>query len=519
MKRKLILPGINGLLISTFLLDFGFSLAGIFFPLYIFKITHSFIWVFVFYLLFDLAIILSTLPAARLVARFGSDKISFAGTVSRSLFFLLLILSGKNILFLIPAAALWGLAIPLYWIPFHLSVVGSDQSLAFGKDSAKINLASKLAAIAGPILGGIIIQTLGFTHLYLIGFAFLIASGLPLFFDKYEFKFPDISLKTLKENLPIRQMPRLFLGFFGTGLVDRFYGLIWPFYVFLLIGSYKFLGSITSAGLFASLILLIIAGRLTNRFGSRILKITVPFNFFNLIGRIFITGRLPLFLIDLVYQLVSIFIWIPLDQLSYQTAAQTRKLEFFLSRELVIHVGSLLAALIMILSLGFFGLNWPLAFSLVALSLLLIGQLGFAKEEGIKSVGIVLIRKNGSFLMQKRDNKNNIVFPGYWCLPGGKISIGKTAFQAALEELKKETGYLAESLNFLTEESYILPAGGRVIRHIFWAEYDNSQEIKCSEGEKMEFLKLEDLTEKKIFPGHENLCKKALEKYLNPVGN
>ncbi|MDP3093366.1 MAG: MFS transporter [bacterium] len=514
MKRKSLFSGINGLLTSVFLLDFGFSLAGIFIPLYIFKITHSFVWVFAFYLLFDLTIIVFTLPAARLVARFGSDKISFTGTISRSLFFLFLILSGKNILFLVPAAVLWGLAIPLYWLPFHLSVVGSDQSLAFGKDSAKINLVSKLATIAGPVLGGVIIQTSGFTSLYLFGFVFLIASGLPLFFDKYEFKFPDISLKTLKENLPIRQMPRLFLGFFGTGLIDRFYGLTWPFYVFLLIGSYKFLGSITSAGLFASFILLIIVGRLADRFGSRILRLTIPLNFFNLIGRIFLTGRLSLFLVDLVYQLVSIFIWVPLDQLSYQTAVQTKKLEFFLSRELAIHSGSLLAALILILSLSFFGLNWPLAFALAAFSLLLIGQLGFAKEEGIRSAGVVLIRKDGAILMQKRDNKSNIVFPDHWCLPGGKIRIGEIAPEAASRELKQETGYQAKSLSFLTEESYSLPAGGKVTRHIFWAEYDNFQKIKCSEGEKMEFLKLEDFTEKKIFPGHENLCRLALEKFL-----
>jgi len=53
-----------------------------------------------------------------------------------------------------------------------------------------------------------------------------------------------------------------------------------------------------------------------------------------------------------------------------------------------------------------------------------------------------------------------------------------------------------------------------VTRHIFWTEYDESQEIKCLEGQRMEFLKPEDLDEKEIFPGHKELYQKALEEFL-----
>ncbi len=513
--KKPLFSGINSLLSSNFLLQFGFSMIGIFIPLYIFKITHSFFWILYFYLLFDIVIIIFTLPTAKLIARFGSDKIFFIGAILRSAFLILLILAGGKPFLLILAAFFWGLAVPFCWLPFHLSVVGTDHTLAFGKDVAKINLTDKIGAIAGPILGGIIIQTMGFNNLYLISLAFVILSGLPLFFDRYEFKFPEISLKNLATNLPIKQMPRLFLGFFGTGLIDRFQGIIWPIYVFLLVSSYKFLGAITSVSMLASFMLLIIVGNLADRFGSKILKISVPINILNWLSRIFIaSSQLSLFLFDLAYQLVSIFIWVPLDQLAYQTAVQTKKLEYFLSRELIIHFGSLVATIILIFSLGIFGLNWPMAFTLSGLSLIFILQLGFAKEQGMKSVGIALIRKDGSILMQLRHNRQDIIFPGSWCLPGGKIKIGQVPENAAAKELLETIGYEAKAFNFLAKESYLLPIGKKVTRYIFWTEYDESQEIKCFKGQKMEFLKLADLNEKKIFPGHRELHQKALEQFL-----
>ena len=511
--KKIILSGLNGLYTSIFLLQFGFSLIGIFIPLYIFKVTQGLAWVLAFYLVFNLTGLILTLPIARLVAKFGSDWIAFVGTIPRVVFFIFLVLANKDPMFFLWAAALWGLAVPLYWLPFHLSVVGSDHKLTFGRDAARISLTGKLATIAGPIIGGLIIQTAGFTPLYLLGLFLIIASALPLFFDKYEFKFPEISLKDLRQNLPFKRMPRLFLGYFGTGLTNQIYDIIWPLYVFLLIGSYQFLGAITSISLLASFVLLILAGRLTDRLGNKILRWSVPLNFINYLIRPFFGGPLFLFSVNLIYELVGIFIWIPLDGLSYYAAVQTKRLEFFLARELALRSGSLLAVLLLIPLINLSGLDWVWAFALGAFGFLLLGQLGFAKEEGLKSAGTVLIREDGAILMQHRDNKTNIVFPGYWCLPGGKVEMGEEPETAARRELKEETDYRADSLNLLEEETYSLPGGQKITRYIFWTTYDGQQKIECFEGQKMEFLKLDEMKIRNIYPGHEKFCQKALEKF------
>ncbi|MDP2927003.1 MAG: MFS transporter [bacterium] len=511
--KRIFLPGLGGLYASNFLLQFGFSLVGIFIPLYIFKITQGLGWVLAFYLVFNLTIVVFTLPIARLVAKFGSDWIAFSGTIPRALFIIFLILAERNPVFFLWAAIFWGLAVPLYWLPFHLSVVGSDHKMNFGQDAARISLVAKLAVIAGPIIGGLIIQTAGFTPLYLLGLFLIIISGFPLFFDKYEFKFPDISLKTLKENLPFKQMPRLFLGYFGAGITTQVYDIIWPLYVFLLIGSYQFLGAITSVSLLASFILLMAAGKLTDRFGNKVFRWSVPLNFINWLVRPFFGGPFFLFSVNLIYELVGIFIWIPLDRLSYYTAVQTKRLEFFLAREIALHSGSFLAALTLIPLMNLSRPDWILAFVWGALGLLLLGQLGFAKEEGLKSAGVILIREDGAVLMQHRDNKVNIVFPNCWCLPGGKVEVGEEPETAARRELKEETGYEADSLSLLAEEVYSLPGGQKITRHIFWTVYDGQQKTECFEGQKMEFLKLDEMKTRNVYPGHEEFCRQALEKF------
>jgi 8-oxo-dGTP diphosphatase len=313
--------------------------------------------------------------------------------------------------------------------------------------------------------------------------------------------------------LTFGQTPRLLLGLFGSGWASQAYDIVWPLYVFLIIGSYEFLGGIVSLSLLVSLVFLWAAGRLADRFGSRILRLSALLEVFNLLIRPLLNGKMFLFLADLSYQLAALFVWIPLDRLSYQTALQTKRLEFFLSREIALHGGSLLVTLILLASFNLFGLNWAFIFLLTGLGFVLIGQLGLAKEEGLKSAGVVLIREDGAILLQLRDRKSNIVFPDCWCLPGGKVKIGESPAAAARRELQEETGLelSLDKLTFLAQETYELPNNEKITRHLFWGRY-NGQKIECFEEQRMEFIKPEDFARIKMYPGHEKFCRQALEK-------
>ncbi|MDP2930181.1 MAG: MFS transporter [bacterium] len=373
------LPGLWGLFSSTFLLQSSMSMIGIFIPIYIFKATNSLAWTFLFYVVYHFTNLAFALPSARLIAKFGSDRAAIASTILRIAVLILLIWGQDKPLFFLISAVIWGISIPLYWLPYHLTVIGISDGQRFGQTAAKLAVVDKIGCIAGPIIGGLIIQAFGFETVYHLAIILLLATGIPLLFDKYEFKYPDISFTILKKNLFDSKMKRFYAALVGNGFVSQIYDAIWPLYVFLTIGSFKFLGTITSIGIFASFILLIAAGKIADRKGNKILPFSAAANMLNLASRTLFSSGTALFIIDLLYQLVSVFVWIPLERFSYQNAINTKKLEFFLSREIFIHAGSLVAGLILFFAFGIMRTEWSLGFILGAAGFILIGQLGLSR--------------------------------------------------------------------------------------------------------------------------------------------
>lgn len=59
------------------------------------------------------------------------------------------------------------------------------------------------------------------------------------------------------------------------------------------------------------------------------------------------------------------------------------------------------------------------------------------EKERPKVGSAVIVEKDGKFLLGKRNKKN---YHGYWVIPGGGVRWGETIKQAAIREIKEETG-------------------------------------------------------------------------------
>jgi len=127
------------------------------------------------------------------------------------------------------------------------------------------------------------------------------------------------------------------------------------------------------------------------------------------------------------------------------------------------------------------------------------------------SAGIILLRGD-KVLMQLRDKKKDIAYPGYWGIPGGEIEQGETLEQGAKRELKEETGYISKNPKLFLAEMYFLHERGTVKRHLFLDVYDEKQKIYCKEGQKMEFKSIKDFKGKDVVcPLHIRVMKKAIK--------
>ncbi len=113
-----------------------------------------------------------------------------------------------------------------------------------------------------------------------------------------------------------------------------------------------------------------------------------------------------------------------------------------------------------------------------------------------KAVAIFLVNSHGEILMQLRDNKTEISYPGYWSLFGGHIEEDENIVDAAKREVFEEIGENINNLEFLQkvyiskydEEVYFLKA--RINQKIEEIEITEGQEAKYFAGKDLETLKI-----------------------------
>lgn len=107
--------------------------------------------------------------------------------------------------------------------------------------------------------------------------------------------------------------------------------------------------------------------------------------------------------------------------------------------------------------------------------------------------GIVVLKPDGSALLQHRDDIPQIADPGLWVVPGGHVEPGETPLEGAVREVEEETCYRSARPRPLADYSaQELGYEGDFRMIFFWDEYDGRQAIECREGQAAEFVRRED---------------------------
>lgn len=72
----------------------------------------------------------------------------------------------------------------------------------------------------------------------------------------------------------------------------------------------------------------------------------------------------------------------------------------------------------------------------------------------------VIVLDDGRYLLQLRDNKEGVFFPGHWGLFGGGVEEGEQPVDALRRELKEELGLTVDELQPLTRFEFDLTPMG-----------------------------------------------------------
>jgi 8-oxo-dGTP pyrophosphatase MutT (NUDIX family) len=101
---------------------------------------------------------------------------------------------------------------------------------------------------------------------------------------------------------------------------------------------------------------------------------------------------------------------------------------------------------------------------------------------------VIVLRRDGAALLQHRDDKPDLRNAGLWVPPGGHAEVGESILDCARRELREETEYAAEDLQFLLSIDDTVEGWPEYQLTIFWCWYDGIQPVACHEGQALAFI-------------------------------
>lgn len=137
----------------------------------------------------------------------------------------------------------------------------------------------------------------------------------------------------------------------------------------------------------------------------------------------------------------------------------------------------------------------------------------------IEVCDIILIDKNNKFLVQLRDDKENIYGPGKWGLFGGRKKNNETPEECIIREIKEELSIKLNKpklVNMLKDDG-----GNQIFKHYIFFDCINKKtsDLKLNEGEKVAFYNSEDIECLDKVKWFNNLFLNILKKYANYKSN
>lgn len=126
-------------------------------------------------------------------------------------------------------------------------------------------------------------------------------------------------------------------------------------------------------------------------------------------------------------------------------------------------------------------------------------------------VAAVILHQDGRVLLQHRDDRPDIAWPGHWALFGGHMEAEETPEQAALREIEEELGLCLEPPLHLVHHGI----DGVRERFVFASRLVVSLEtLTLMEGQGMALLTLEELAAYPVVPAHHRIISHFFEKQL-----
>lgn len=392
LRNEVKISGVRALYLNNLLRGMAGSMVGIFFPAYVFLWgfeTGGLILgfrVLILSLVVERGLIFFLAgPLGRLVNRIGFKMSILLSCFLLSIWFILPAIFERSLPLIIVLSVVAGILIPIYWLA-RLSILSLDgDKNDYGGEVSFLSLLDHVSSILGPFVGGVLVATSGFGLLFAAATFISLLAAVPILFVG-DYKIEDgISVQGFKKWLGNRKERHLHWSFIGQGLANTVDTNFWPLYVYLLVGSFTILGTLTSITFALSAVTIYLAGRVFDK--KRALggtedekEYTSATIFLGLLTllRPLLNSVLGLASFDAVFRMSLPFWAIDYDAYLYTAGKRAKSvLEFFTYREVVYSFSRVVGPLLLLL---FVGTNyfWWMVFGMGAVGTMM--TLGMRRE-------------------------------------------------------------------------------------------------------------------------------------------
>lgn len=251
---------IDALYLTHSLISFAGGLAGVFVPIYLWQLGEPMWRILFFFFVQALSFVVLVLILIPVIKRLN-DKLLMLYAIP----FLVLYYYGFNFYSFSPALfyilpILHSFAAIFFNTGYHIDFAGSADADSLGREIGALHLITSLVSLSAPLLGGFIIAFLGFFSVFGLSAGLLVLAVLPLFFFPRRTVSPDVSNKSVFNYLLDKRLIPFTVSGAGYAMETIVGAVVWPLFMFMVLGSIKELGGVISAGFLVGSIITFITG-------------------------------------------------------------------------------------------------------------------------------------------------------------------------------------------------------------------------------------------------------------------
>ena len=349
------------LYLNQFIRGIAFSFVGIFIPIYLFTLGHTFNTVLIYFLVFHLVTFIFTPVALSLSRKFGYKVIVICSASFIILFFISLRLLEQISIPIPLIAILGGAENAFYFIPLHAFFTRLSENQKRGKQFSNYASIGQLAGLVGPLIGGIIAAFFGFAPLFYITIFFIILSIFPLF------KLDNVKPATKLTFSGIWHLTKTNKRFFFATIADNIKGnvegLIWPIFIYFTLKNLISVGWVSSLVTGGAILFTLFIGRFHDKKSKYFfLKLGGLLYAILWLIRIYTTAPFYLYLLSILAGFFVLMIDISFNAIFYDKAAEKKDLdEFIIFREIPIAIGRIFLWTLMLFLIDKFAIIFILA--------------------------------------------------------------------------------------------------------------------------------------------------------------